>query len=100
VSIRLLLTVDARSDIADAVAWLKERSPEVPVRFRHEIEQVMESIRDRPEMYPVVHHTVRRALVRHFPYSVFYVVQPESILVLAVMHQARHDSSWRRRSPN
>jgi hypothetical protein len=36
----------------------------------------MASIAAHPESHPVVRHSIRRALLRRFPYCVFYVVEP------------------------
>jgi toxin ParE1/3/4 len=97
---RFLVAAEARSDIAEAVGWLRDRSPELPPRFRIAVDETFAAIADRAEMFPVVHREIRRALLRHFPYSVFYFVQDELILVLGVVHQARHPSVWQRRPPN
>ncbi|WP_267896728.1 hypothetical protein [Jiangella anatolica] len=38
---------------------------------------------------------VRRAVLRRFPYAVFYELG-ESLEVLRVIHTARHPEAWRR----
>ena len=80
---RFLIGAEAQADIADAVEWLNERSPELPERFRAALESAFASLPDRPEMFPLVHREIRRALVRHFPYSVFFVVGEQALLVVA-----------------
>jgi len=37
-----------------------------------------------PEMFPVSHATFRRALIRRFPFSIFYMIEKETIVVHAV----------------
>lgn len=37
---------------------------------------------------------VRRVLVERFPYCIFYVVEPERLVVLAVLHVARDPDLW------
>jgi toxin ParE1/3/4 len=49
-------------------------------------------------MYPCVYKKFHRALLRKFPYSLFYVIEPEVILIIGVVHQARDESTWKRRS--
>lgn len=39
----------------------------------------------------------RRVLVKRFPYSVIYIAERESILVLAVAHHAKRPGYWRHR---
>ena len=55
-------------------------------------------ISERPESYRIVESTVRRALVRKFPFSVFYRILPEWIEVVAVVHQSRDPRTWQRRA--
>ena len=37
---------------------------------------------------------IRRSLIRRFPYSLLYRVDPDEIVILAVMHQKRHPAYW------
>lgn len=95
---QLIVTRDARADIADAVAWYRERSPESADRLRTELESVYASLVEYPEMYPIVYRRFRRALLRKFPFAVFFVIEPDSVLIVAVTHQARDENAWKRRS--
>jgi plasmid stabilization system protein ParE len=49
-----------------------------------------------PEMFARVHGDVRRMIVSRFPYAVFYQVEADRIVVLAVLHTARDPESWPR----
>jgi len=49
------------------------------------------------EMYPVVHEDYRRALVRRFPYAVFYQRYETTAWILAVFHTSRDPNKWRQR---
>jgi plasmid stabilization system protein ParE len=40
---------------------------------------------------------VRRALVLHFPYCLYYRVKRDRVVVVAVFHAARNPTVWRRR---
>lgn len=66
--------------------------------FGIELESLYSSILEYPELYPTVHKNVRRALLQRFPYSVFYVIEPETVLIVGVVHQARDESTWKKRS--
>lgn len=89
---------EARADIRDAVAGLRDVSPHLAERFQVELERVFANITEYPEIYPVVYKRFRRGLLRKFPYSVFYVIERSLILVVGVVHQARDESTWKRRS--
>jgi hypothetical protein len=40
---------------------------------------------------------VRRALVRRFPYSVFFTFRDDTTTVIACLHHRRNPRLWRRR---
>jgi plasmid stabilization system protein ParE len=52
---------------------------------------------EAPEQGPELEAGVRRLLVEGFSYGVLYVVEPERVLVLAVMHLRRRPGHWRGR---
>ena len=95
---KLLVSLEAGLDIAEAVDFLRDRSPQLPTRFRQSLERSYSSIIEHPAMFPLVHRQFRRALISHFPYAVFYVIEPEAIVIMGVVHQARHPSTWQRRA--
>ena len=45
----------------------------------------------------LVDPTMRRALLRRFPYAVFYEIGAVEIVVYAVFHCARNPRAWKRR---
>lgn len=57
------------------------------------VDRAFEKIADRPLMYPIAYESVRRALLRRFPYSVFFVIEDARVVVLAVHHQRRDPAS-------
>jgi plasmid stabilization system protein ParE len=95
---QLILSREAREDIRSAVAYLRGISPRLSVRFSIELETVYSAILDHPQLYPVIYKDFRRALLNRFPYSVFYVVDASVVLIVGVVHQARDEETWRRRS--
>jgi toxin ParE1/3/4 len=98
VTLRLIVSREAHADIEEAVAWFRGISPRLPVRFGVELERIYTSILEHPLMYPVVYKNFHRALLRRFPYSVFYIIDPPVVLIVGVVHQSRDDSTWKRRS--
>ena len=91
------LTSAAVQDPALAERWYLDEAPHVLASFEAEIDSAFDRISERPHSYQTLQATVRRALVRKFPFSVFYRVLPEWIEVIAVLHQSRDPRTWRRR---
>ncbi|MGC2518840.1 MAG: type II toxin-antitoxin system RelE/ParE family toxin [Burkholderiales bacterium] len=66
--------------------------------FVHEIEQAIAKTAAAPERYPVVFGDVRRTVARRFPFSVYFRVRPDALVVLAVFHGRRNPAIWQRRA--
>jgi plasmid stabilization system protein ParE len=98
VTFEIIVSREAQADIALAVASFRDISPSLAVQFGEELERVYTNITEYPELYPVVYKTFRRGLLRKFPYSVFYTLAKSFILVVGVVHQARDESTWKRRA--
>ncbi len=90
----------ARQDLADGFAWYERQSPGLGLEFVGCVEATVLSMQRHPEMYPAVLANYRRALVRRFPYVVFYVVEPRRIVVYAVFHCAQDPEKWKARLLN
>lgn len=67
--------------------------------FLAEIESVFDAIQAMPLRFPIVHRTVRRALLRRYPFAVFFRVRAdtEHVIVLAVFPQRDDPARWPRR---
>ena len=59
----------------------------------------LQAIRRTPEMYTVMYQGYRRALVRRFPYGIFYEHVECTVTIYAVFHSARAPGEWRHRLP-
>ncbi len=48
-----------------------------------------------PLQFPNVGENIRRALLRRFPYAIYFVVRDESrVAVIAILHQRRNPRVW------
>jgi plasmid stabilization system protein ParE len=92
------LAPEAFSDLQDARSWYAERGRNLADRFVQSFEAVLRNLEAHPEAYPVIHRQVRRALLRDFPYCVFYVSESEGPLVVGCFHARRDPAAWRRRA--
>lgn len=50
-----------------------------------------------PTKHELVYKNYRRALVRRFPYMVFYTHDAEIVTIYAIFHTARNPAMWRKR---
>jgi len=54
-------------------------------------------VEEAPERFPIALGDIRKARVRRFPYVVYYVVLPEVITVIAIIHGRRDPQRWQGR---
>ncbi|MCC6868991.1 MAG: type II toxin-antitoxin system RelE/ParE family toxin [Burkholderiales bacterium] len=67
------------------------------MEFRAALDNTFASIEEHPRLYAQVYRSLHRALVRRFPYGVFYTPRVEELVVVAVLHTARSPRLWRGR---
>ncbi len=79
-SAKLVLRPEAEAELAAAYAWYESRLLGLGDAFLACVEGAFEQARAAPRSWPVIHGSVRRILVRRFPYGVFYVHDPESLV--------------------
>ena len=92
------LTPEAEADLTDAYAWYRDRGESLASDFLASFESVLETLRHHPESFPEAHTQVRRALMRRFPYAVFYVLGAGGPVVLGIFHARRNPTKWKRRA--
>jgi toxin ParE1/3/4 len=61
------------------------------------LEAAIDRILQNPNAWRVIAQDVRRCLTHTFPYGILYTIEPESILIVAVMHLHRQPGYWRDR---
>ena len=83
----LRLGPEARDDLHSAMAWYEEREAGLREAFLTEAGAAFEQIAMRPDSYARVHGDICRALMRRFPYAIYFLVEEGHVLILAVLHQ-------------
>jgi toxin ParE1/3/4 len=73
-NLTVIFRPEAAAETQEAFAWYEAQRKGLGVEFRDELQHTLDTIQANPNQYPVVHRNVRRALMRRFPYGVFYVV--------------------------
>ena len=85
---------DAEAEFNDATEYYQRINPEVARTFVAEVTSAIDYILAHPEASSIAAGTVRRKIVRRFPYVLLYSIRPDMIRILAVMHQSRRPNYW------
>jgi toxin ParE1/3/4 len=93
------MQLEARDDVVNAALWYEAQEKGLSEQLYAQIDTALDAIAERPRSFPVVHKRkhARRALVKQFPYRIFFREMPDHILVFAIVHGARSSRIWRSR---
>lgn len=81
---KLHYTSRSRDDLGLAFEWYEEQRHGLGFEFLACVEATIEAILQMPRLYAKQHDNFRRALVRRFPFSIFYTIESKNIVVHAV----------------
>lgn len=91
---KLVFLPEARQDIFDACLWYQEQSIGLGMEFLMCLDAAILSVERHPKIYPIVHENYRRALVRRFPYAIFFEIDAEQIVVYSIFHCSQDPQKW------
>ena len=95
----VIFTPAARAELVDAQDWYENEVPGLGRRFRAAVDAVVQSMSFNPRQFPVVYKSIRRALLRRFPYALMFVVETdETVTVIACFHGSRDPAHWQKRA--
>jgi plasmid stabilization system protein ParE len=97
VTYRVIVRPLAERDLMDATAWYDLRRSGLGEEFLDSFDELQARLERMPLIYPVVYRGVRRAVLRRFPYLVYFLVRDEVVFVTACLHAARDPRLIRRR---
>ncbi len=84
----------AEYELNEAAQYYDLEEPGLGAAFLEEVDRRLQSIQAAPEAGAILRGTVRRRLLRRFPYALLYKIKPNGIRILAVMNLRRRPTSW------
>jgi toxin ParE1/3/4 len=94
---RLFVRIAAKADLEEAFAWYEVRHVGLGQEFADEIAATYAAIEQQPLRFAVILDDVRMAVVRRFPYLIYFVVLPRGISILAILHGHGDPQVWQQR---
>jgi plasmid stabilization system protein ParE len=92
------LREEAEHDLEEAASWYEGQRNGLGFEFLNAIEKTFDLISRSPESFPLVYRNIHRALTRKFPFGVFYLITPSTVVVIGILHGSRHPGRWRGRN--
>jgi len=94
---RFVVRPEAEDDLASAFRWYETKSWGLGTEFLRSLDVCFANIRRAPQAYQEIQPGVRRARLRRFPYSVYYVLDARGVAILACLHWRRDAKEWMQR---
>ncbi len=94
---RLISEPPADVDVEAAFEWYENERPGLGLEFLDELRARYNRIADGPLKYQELRGGIRRTLLRRFPYAVYFAIEGDIVVVVAVLHASRDPAEWQRR---
>jgi plasmid stabilization system protein ParE len=89
---RIILSPDAEADISAIERWYQSKETSLAFAFKVELRVTLHFIAQYPYAFPEVRRGVRRALMKQFPYLLYFRLRNGVVSVLAVLHERRRQT--------
>lgn len=93
----LLISAEAERDLVEAYAWYENCRSGLGEEFLSCVDARLRAIERLPELHEKVYQDYRRAIVRRFPYVIFYEYSGDTVTVFGVFHASRRPETWQKR---
>lgn len=95
----MIFTQAARAELIGAQDWYENEAPGLGRHFREAVDAAIERMSANPRQFPVLHKSIRRALLRRFPYALMFVLEAdETVAIIVCFHGSRDPASWQKRA--
>ena len=79
----------AQSEIDDSKEFYNLQKDGLGDDFKYDVFIAINNIATFPNLYPNVVEGIKRCLLHRFPYSIFYAIRNQSVVIVSVAHQHR-----------
>lgn len=92
------LRPDAKSDIEEAAFWYESQESDLGNQFLDEALSVIDKLEETPAIYPKIFQNLRRVLFKKFPFGMYFYLEEQRVIIIAVMHGSRDPTNWQQRT--
>ena len=96
---QLIIQLQATQEADEAAKWYEDQFPGLGIEFLLELDAALSRVINNPNIYQPVYEDARRVLVRRFPYAAYFLVEADTVRVIAILHQSRNPDTWQSRLP-
>ena len=91
---KIIFTELAAKELLQARSFYEVEVTGLGEKFSSEIKSALKRISNFPTAWPILKNEIRKCIVRKFPYNLFYSIEQDFILILAIAHHHRKPYYW------
>ena len=81
---------EVEDDVANGYMWYEQKSRGLGEEFLRMFYARAQEIQRNPLLYQTVYKGFRRCLLRRFPYTIYFNIDEQSVIVYGLFHCARN----------
>lgn len=94
---KIIVRPEAENDLKEAFSWYEDKREGLGYNFLLQVEAGLRFIERNPEVCPSEYKGARKHFIKRFPYKMIYLIEGETIIVLAVIHAKRSPNIIKKR---
>jgi plasmid stabilization system protein ParE len=94
----LVFRPEVPKELDEAYSWYESQELGLGDDFLEQVDEALDRVCQMPESYPTAYRDVRRAVIRRFPYTIYYRIVSSRVIVTAVFHGRRNPKAWQTRT--
>jgi plasmid stabilization system protein ParE len=88
---------EADEEFREAARYYESEAAGVGIAFIAALHKAISEVQEFPFAAPIARAGVRKKVLRHFAYNLFYTIEADNLLIVAVAHQRQRPNYWRSR---
>ncbi len=84
----------AKFEFHDTIRYYEIQQKGLGKRFEYEIKNSINRIKKFPKSYQKVFNEIRRCTLHKFPHNILYLIENDTLLIIAISHQHRKPDYW------
>lgn len=88
---------EADEEFREAARYYESEAAGVGLSFIAAVHKAVDEIVEFPLATQVHRAVIRKKVLRHFSYNLFYAIETDIIVIVAVAHQRKRPNYWRAR---
>jgi len=96
-ALKIIVKPPAELDVEEITEWYELHEERLGEQFVSEFKNTSILVSEIPLAFSKRYKSVRSFSLKKFPYNIFYIIQNQTMFIIAVLHQKRNPKIWKTR---